>query len=475
MIIYMITRIKRTAAGKKLLSLLLALVMVLGMLPVTAFAAPNTGDHTEKEKQPVNLHAYIENLDITTAASGVNNIPGFTFETQQTEYDITLIDSTLGKMMLTFSDEAMQTASLGYAIIVNQTQVGKTKAITAKTASIMLAQAASKLNMGDNNIISLRVGTVAGSAITNYDEYIFNVARTPALSGLSISDSTGKLTYSPSFSLDDGYFIDTYTAFTSDETITLNIGFNAAKGVKCFLDDNLSIECSNKINKTITLDDYKVETGRFKIPIHLVYDVAGNTKYDKSFYICISTPDGLIPSILSQTHSFSCEKDTLNTLTVNAVPANEQEELSYQWYRSANSSAFITPIEGATESSYTIPVSETSKANTSYYQCVVTSTLKIDEETTLSFSTRSDPIEVITELSYVSEPVILKELGTFSLDGTNTGGGLPVDNYQTEYKAGEKFAAMYIQTASPEEGTTLSFQYYQNSDPFFPGQSPLKR
>lgn len=39
MIIYMITRIKRTAAGKKLLSLLLALVMVLGMLPATALAA----------------------------------------------------------------------------------------------------------------------------------------------------------------------------------------------------------------------------------------------------------------------------------------------------------------------------------------------------------------------------------------------------------------------------------------------------
>lgn len=76
---------------------------------------------------------------------------------------------------------------------------------------------------------------------------------------------------------------------------------------------------------------------------------------------------------------------------------------------------------------------------------------------------QSETVAVETELTYVSNPKILRDLGSFKVTETNQFAA----DYCTTYSAGEKFDTIYIAVEPPEAGVTLSYAYYVNTEQDF--------
>ena len=76
-------------------------------------------------------------------------------------------------------------------------------------------------------------------------------------------------------------------------------------------------------------------------------------------------------------------------------------------------------IPDATGPSYMVPEDDTARAGTTYYRCDVINPINLEKFGELSFLTQSETVAVETELTYVSTPNILRDLGSFKVTGTD--------------------------------------------------------
>ena len=446
---------------KRMSALLVSFVFFLILFPafmISASASEAGGD---------NSHGYVSDMHLY--ASGNNqDIPSFDFSPETLKYEnVQLIDTaTGGKLVLTLAEGAATDGSLGYSILSNDT-VLKSAKLTKEETLVPVATFLPKLTMGEVNNISIRVGTFVSttSSVTDYDEYLLSASILPGISSLSASDPSGTIVLSPKFDMGVVYFTDTFTAFSTADEIELKVKFNSTKGVQGYVGTGEEkIALTSNTAQTISLEDYIDDDAAqiAKIPIYLLYDVEGKETCENTFYLYVADPDAFSPVITVQPQGLTCEKGSTPELSVEATDPDGNDDLTYQWYKGSTTFT-MKAIPDATGPSYMVPEDDTARAGTTYYRCDVINPINLEKFGELSFLTQSETVAVETELTYVSTPKILRDLGSFKVTGTD---GFAAD-YRTTYSAGEKFDTIYIAVEPPEADVTLSCAYYVNTEQDF--------
>lgn len=525
---------------KRVVSLLLALVMMTSLLPVQVFAVDADDaaaeqpvvEQQQEEKQdekqaeaPVKepeqeapakveepaqqeqtaqqepaaqgesgtvgnyANGYVTNIKFLPALRG-KLIPGYTFASEKTDNAITLYQTGKFVLKLSVDKEKAKSGNLGYMVLQDgayvmpgTTPVPKSiKPSNVTDISCLLTKAMTAAC--GTHTLSVQVGTISADKKTlepGYDEYVFSVQLLPAFTDeyLKVKEDGKALTLSPEYKNGVRYFGDSFVVVgATSETVTVEGQFRAnGENTKCYIGDSETpLEgtlASDKmtVSAEITLADYADGTsGKIRIPLRLVYE-KDDTKLETVTYLEVVNAALAVPTFTRQPDSITCDKLDTPTLTVAAkAPVNGNGKLSYQWYSCRNVN-FVGEklINGATDTSYTLTQEETGRARTWYYRCKVTNTYTDGDGNTKTITIKSAGASVKTRLSFVSAPMILKELGTF----VTTRDEQYADIYQTEYTAGAKFNLMYIGVHEPEDGVTLSYEYFVSTTPDYDAAKPL--
>lgn len=427
-------------------------------------------------------NGYVTDIKFKPSSMAKTYLPDYTFAQAKTYNEITLYNTSMPfTMILSVDENAAANASLGYMFWLDGQPTKPTankegaflKRITdAKKTNCLLSDIVSATY--GTHTLSLQVGTVStdGKSLkSGYDEYVFSFNLLPELTNLTLKDSEQTLTTTPAYNVNARFYDDTFSVGASGETITFSGRYKDNEQVtKCYIGDSempLEPTWDSKhvatISTEITLADYADgNSGNCVIPLRLVYE-KDDTKLETVTYLEVVNAALAVPKFTQQPDSITCDKLDTPTLTVTAeAPANGNGKLSYQWY-SSNTREFTIqmPIEGATDTSYTLTREETSRAGTRFYRCEVTNTYTDDAGNTRTITIRSVAVSVKTLLSFVSAPTIFKELGTFVSTATEK----YADIYRTEYTAGNKFDLIYISVEEPEDGVRLSYEYFVNTTP----------
>ena len=460
------------AAWKKALSILLVFgvcsVLFSSIMP-TIYAANSTGNNT---------HQYVKDITINASLKVPKSIPNYTFDAGTTSYsNIVVYDGISPNISISLNGiKTSEGKDLYFSLAVNGATVKASKATSTTARPTVQAQnitkADNKVSSYGDNFFSIKVGTStdSGKTLDEYDEYVFYYQLKPVVSKISVKADT-ELALSPEYMSGSWYFSEKFTASTSAKEIVLNMAYNATKNVRCYLGNDPTSTYQSGTDITIQTQDYWDATiGMCVIPVHTVYET-GETAISNTQYIWIANPDvsgtDYFPTITQQPQNTSCKK--LETPILSVAATSNYDSVSYQWYSGQNANV-LTAIPGATKNTYKLSASETNLAGAKYYRCDVTNTVEIENAGTLPFTTQSDIVSVETELSYVSKPNILKELGSF----VSTTNDKFADIYRTDYISGEKFDLMYISVEQPEKGVTLSYDYFVNAEPDLETASPLE-
>ena len=427
-------------------------------------------------------HGYVTNIEVKTYAvvATAKNIPNYTFDPQVTNYSIELYNSAMPILSLSVDKEKGTGADgvfdLQYLVKWDGALTLPTKMVprkilsgTTKNISISLFDV-TKASCGTHTL-TLQVGKRSGNTLVDYDEYVYTISIKPAFEdgGLTITDAGTNVTLTPTYEKGARYFGSEFATAASSETITLSATFKNSDGnTACYIgDSDTPANGKTSISEEITLSKYAVGDGLSKIPIRLEYKKGDAAAVSTDYSIYVIDEKLAKPVITQQPEDKVCDKLDMPTLSVTAtVP--DGAAVTYQWFTGINEYA-ENRIDGATDSSYTIPKDDTSLAGTRYYRCDVISSVTIDGVGTLQFTTKSEVVSVETRLSYISKPTILKELGTFIV----TRNGNIEDTYRTEYFSGEKFDLAYISVKKPEAGVRLSYEYYCNTTDDFDTAQPI--
>ena len=455
---------------KRGLSILLCFAICLSLfsfIQPAVYADSNTGN---------NSHKYVKNIEILASSTVKESIPGFSFDASKVYYDnLTIYDGIMPAMKAYLnSAKAADGSKLYYQLEINGRvkhtpsikPVSNTTTSLAGVANVIISSA----NYGEN-IFKVRVGTSEDEkTLKEYDEYVFHYYLKPVVKKLSVKAGAEALTLGPEYKSGQWYFDDTHSTSTTAQEVTLNVEYRSDRNVSCYLGDGESVRCTSKQDITIQLKDYWDDVKQMSVvPIRTVAGT-GDDAVTTTQYLMISNPalsgESYSPEITEQPKNIVCEKLEQPILSVSATSSYD---VRYQWYSGTNVDV-LKPISGATEATYQLSKEETSLAGTRYYRCNVTNNVEIEGVGTLPFTAYSDIVSVKTNLTYVSEPRVLKELGSFVTTKTDAF----AENYRTEYTSGEKFDLMYISVAPPEAGVTLNYQYYINTENNFDTAKELK-
>lgn len=526
---------------KRIVSLLLALVMMTSLLPVQVFAVdaddaaaeqPVAEQQQEQKQEETQAEApaqepeqeaptkaaepaqqeqtaqqepaaqensgtvgncsngYVTDIKFRPVATATTTLPDYTFVQAKTYNEITLYQIGMPAIRLSIDKAKAADGTLGYTFQLDGAWTapmspGNPKPIKVKPTRYFDILCAlgnltnDKVTCGTHTL-SLQVGVVSAdgkSLESGYDEYVFSFRLLPAFDPLTVKEDGKALTITPTYAKGARYFSDSFTAAATGETVTVEGKFYTdGENTKCYIGSSetplTGTLASGKmiVSAEITLADYlDAASGVSKIPLRLVYEKDG-TKLETVTYLYIASAALVSPVITRQPSNISCKKLETPTLSV-AATAPAGVTLTYQWYVSKNGAQnTFLPIEGATDSSYTLTKEEDTRlAGGKYYYCDVTGNVTTPNGEALQFVTRSDTVIAEAALSFVSAPTILKNLGTFVSTSTDRF----ADIYRTEYTAGEKFDLMYISVEKPEKGVTLSMEYFVNTTPDFATAQPL--
>ena len=169
---------------------------------------------------------------------------------------------------------------------------------------------------------------------------------------------------------------------------SLTLNITASSGAKIYVGEN---EIAGGKDTEIDLAQYRTGESSAKLPVTIKHD-SGEVKSETTYNIYVSNKD-YTPVITEQPKNTVVEKTDKIPLTV-AVTAEGNGTLSYQWYQKKNN--FASKIEGATEATYLPP---TKYAGTAAYYCIVTNTID-----GIPYMVTSETAEYEVKLTYLTAP-----------------------------------------------------------------------
>ena len=414
---------------KKFLSLLLAAMMIISVLPTAALAdgmktlemAP-VGEVTAPAEQPAEqeqpaapaeepaeepaaeeneapvlkapaaagaavpapsaTNGFVEEIYFPVSAQKavgdkLERIQGFTFDKNVTSYDVVLpeIPGAFGQSSVYFgiaipSSYVGGSDDLYYQVYFNGVlKTAKPVKLKEAATRVMAMMYMKDIKVGKVSKMTIVVGLVNSSktAFEYSDVYEFNLTRQASIKTMQLSAGGNSLAVSPTPDFTNEPYVRDYYVITTENSLTLNI--TASSGAKIYVGEN---EITSGKDTEIDLAQYRTGESSAKLPVTIRHD-SGEVKSETTYNIYVSSKD-YTPVITEQPKSAVVEKTDKTPLTV-AVTAEGNGTLSYQWYSySASDTINIvsSKIEGATEATYMPPTKYAGK--TGYY-CIVTNTV----------------------------------------------------------------------------------------------------
>ena len=395
---------------KRILSLLLALVMAVSLLPVNIFADSGETKPTAK----IN-HGYVTGLKF--AING-NEVQPSSFETNTPSYDVVLPDTLSTSLFsMTLSEELLAKAaqtSNNIAVMAQDEEgnilgkSGKTVVRNGGANSAILMKFLKSLTLGKQQKVYLSVGvpTADGTSVSDdCDTYELRISRRASASALAVQVDGKTVTTTPSFiaknSLGGEYsvLLDMTEQQATAADIKLKLTAKTAKDTAIYIGgQKQTTEADSLYPITITAADIKNDA--VKVPFSIKYE--GNGVAVGTDYCLVIKLKDYSPTITTQPASVTYSKgDTLQPLRVKAtVP--EGGALSYQWYTGFEATE-KNKIEGAVSAIFTPPMDTTYSCSGRYF-CRVTNTVG---QTT--YHTDSEAAIICVNPTTI-EPAVISEL-----------------------------------------------------------------
>ena len=366
---------------KRILSLLLALVMAVSLLPVNIFA-----DSGEAKPAAKINHGYVTGLKF--AING-NEVQPSSFETNTPSYGVVLPDTLSSSLFsMTLSEELLAKAaqtSNNIAVMAQDEdgnilgKSGKTVVRNGGANSGILMKFLKSLTLGKQQKVYLSVGvpTADGTSVSDdCDTYELRISRRASASALAVQVDGKTVTTTPSFiaknSLGGEYsvLLDMTEQQATAADIKLKLTAKTAKDTAIYIGgQKQATEADSLYPITITAADIK--NNAVKVPFSIKYE--GNGVAVGTDYCLVIKLKDYSPTITTQPASVTYSKgDTLQPLLVKAtVP--EGGALSYQWYTGFDATE-KNKIEGAVSAIFTPPMDTTYSCSGRYF-CRVTNTV----------------------------------------------------------------------------------------------------
>ena len=400
---------------KRIISLLLALIVALSLLPVSVLAA-GTGVPT-----PSAENSYVDEIYFPVSVKKSTNntlerIQGYVFQQGTTNYDVILPDKAVkasGPPANYFgitvpekyiSGEAEE--NLYYSVYFDGVLKTK-KPVQLKTemTRVMAMSYMNQIKAGQWSTLTIQVGTVdaAKTSFVKSDVYEFRLTRQASLHSLTVRAGEDALNLSPAPDWTENPYVREYSVITAADEVTLN--FTGSAGAKFFIGEN---EVDSGKDIAVALSAYRAAPDASVAIVPITVKVDSKTAPTEATYRLFVSKENYIPQIKTQPQNVSVNKLEDATLSVAAETAGNGK-LTYQWHEKDSASGIDIEISGATESTYSAP---TTYAGTRNYYCVITNTVS-----GAPFTVTSETASVTVDLNVLTAPQFYRPMELFSNNG----------------------------------------------------------
>ena len=400
---------------KRILSLLLALIMALSLLPMSVLAAGADVPTPSAE------NSYVDEIYFPVSAKKSTNdtlerIQGYVFQQGKTTYDVILPDKTVAAIGppanyfgITVPEKYINSEAeenLYYSVYFDGVLKTK-KPVQLKTemTRVLSYLYMKNIKVGQWSTLTIQVGTVdaAKTSFVKSDVYEFRLTRQASLYSLAVRAGEDTLNLSPTPDWTESPYIRDYSVITTADEITLN--FTGSAGAK-FLIGEKEVDSGKDI--AVALSAYRAAPDASVAIVPITVKVDSKTAPTEATYRLFVSKENYIPQIKTQPQNVTVNKLESATLSVAAETAGNGK-LTYQWHEKDSASGIDIEISGATESTYSAP---TTYAGTRNYYCVITNTVS-----GAPFTVTSETASVTVNLNVLTAPQFYRPMELFSNNG----------------------------------------------------------
>ena len=398
---------------KRIISLLLALIMALSLLPVSVLAA-GAGVPT-----PSAENSYVDEIYFPVAVkkslgNALERIQGYVFQQGTTKYDVILPDKAVkvvGPPANYFgikvpekyiSGEAEE--NLYFSVYFDGAlQTEKPVQLKEEMTRVMAYRYMKRIEVGQWSTLTIQVGTVdaAKTSFVKSDVYEFRLTRQASLHSLTVQAGDDALNLSPAPDWTVNPYVREYSVITAADEVTLK--FTGSAGAKFFIGEK-EVESGKDI--PVALSGYRAAPDASVAIVPITVKVDSKTAPTEATYRLFVSKENYIPEIKTQPQTVTVNKLESATLSVAAETAGNGK-LTYQWHEKY--SASDKEIPGATESTYSAP---TTYAGTRNYYCVITNTVS-----GAPFTVTSETASVTVDLNVLTAPQFYRPMELYGNNG----------------------------------------------------------
>ena len=401
---------------KRIISLLLALIMALSLLPVSVLAA-GAGVPT-----PSAENSYVDEIYFPVSVKKSTNntlerIQGYVFQQGTTKYDVILPDKAVkvvGPPANYFGIKVPEKyingeaeENLYYSVYFDD--VLKTKKpvqLTAEMTRVMAMFYMKQIEAGQWSTLTIQVGTVDAekTSFVKSDVYEFRLTRQASLHSLTVQAGDDALNLSPAPDWTENPYVRDYSVVTAADEVTLK--FTGSAGAK-FLIGEKEVDSGKDI--AVALSAYRAAPDASVAIVPITVKVDSKTAPTEATYRLFVSKENYIPQIKTQPQNVTVNKLESATLSVAAETAGNGK-LTYQWHEKDSASGIDIEIPGATESTYSAP---TTYADTKNYYCVITNTVS-----GAPFTVTSETASVTVNLNVLTAPQFYLPMELYGNNGS---------------------------------------------------------
>ena len=398
---------------KRIISLLLALIMALSLLPVSVLAA-GAGAPTPSAENGFVDEIYFPVAAKKSMGNTLERIQGYVFQQGTTKYDVILPDKAVkvvgppaNYFGITVPEKYINSEAeenLYYSVYFDDAlQTEKPVQLKTEMTRVMAYRYMKRIEAGQWSTLTIQVGTVdaAKTSFVKSDVYEFRLTRQASLHSLTVQAGDDALNLSPAPDWTANPYVREYSVVTAADEVTLK--FTGSAGAKFFIGEK---EVDSGKDIAVALSAYRAAPDASVAIVPITVKVDSKTAPTEATYRLFVSKENYIPQIKTQPQTVKVNKLESATLSVAAETAGNGK-LTYQWHEKYSSSD--KEIPGATESTYSAP---TTYAGTRNYYCVITNTVS-----GAPFTVTSETASVTVDLNVLTAPQFYRPMELFSNNG----------------------------------------------------------
>ena len=418
---------------KRIISLLLALIMALSLLPVSVLAAGADVPAPSAENGFVDEIYFPVSGSKTKKDTNLERIENFAFQQEKTTYENVLLpDLVPGKNGVVSSGAAANYLGISipeeytgstadeklyfrvYLDGVNRSdsssptsykKLSKNTLSAANNLITMVYNGMNTIKAGKWSTMTIQVGTIneEKTDFVKSDVYQIKLTRQASLHELTVKAGEDTIDLSPTPDWINNPYIRDYSVVTAADEITLNL--KGTTGAKLLIGKD---EVVSGEDVSVALDKYRATPDANVAVVPITVKISTDMVATETSYRLFVSKENYTPQIKAQPQALTVDKLETADLTVTAE-AGGDGTLTYQWYekRGSNSSA---KIQGATECTYSAP---TVYAGTRSYYCVVTNTVD-----NAPFTITSEAASVTVNLNVLTAPQFYRPMELYGNNGS---------------------------------------------------------